>query len=48
MAGKYHVTGLVVDSIIGLYGDITQEFLYHFVGGFGGGGSFLSEFSECD
>ena len=47
VAGKDHVAGSVGDSTIGVCGDIIQELLYPFVGGFGGRGSFLSEFYWC-
>ena len=39
---------LVGDSIIGVFGDIIQEFIYCFVGGFSGGGLLMSKFAECD
>ena len=46
VAGKDHVASLVTDSIIGVCGDIIQEFLYCFVGGFSVRCLLMSEFSE--
>ena len=46
VARKEYVTGLVGDSIIGVCGDIIQEFLYCFVGGFSVRCLLMSEFSE--
>ena len=48
VADKDHVTGTVGDSVIGVCGDIIQELLYRFVGGFRGRGLLMSNFSQCD
>ena len=47
LAVKYHVAGLISDSIIGVCGYIVNKLFYCFVGGFSGGVFLLSEFSEC-